>query len=596
MCGIAGIIDLNGQAIGMMDITRFTDAMSHRGPDGAGYEVLNNQTVALGHRRLSILDLTDSAKQPMAYANKRYWITYNGEVYNFNEIKKELSIKGHSFHSHTDTEVILAAYVEWGKGSLQKFNGMFAFAIWDDTKKHLFLARDRFGIKPVYYSFKPGALFAFASETNAFKALKGFNRSINSAHLQLVLDDTYALEGQGLSLFNDIQLLPAAHYLEWSEQKGISIQKWFDLEQHLHQVPNSIEEQAAMFYDLFRDACRIRLISDVPVATALSGGLDSSAVYSTIFDIIQYEQLDRVPQNAQTAFSAIFRGMPNDEQAFAQKAIDYTKGPIEWIESNQADLINTIQSDTIAADFIHTSPISSIANIYAGMKQKGFTVSLDGHGVDEMLFGYRDMVYDLYNQYYHQGNTSAMRKIAQVLVQMYPLHAQEKINKELSQNIQSVEAQSFIKRWIKSYRQNSQEKDLCLYETMTHTLPSLLRNFDKASMINGVEIRMPFLDWRLVAFCASLPIESKIGEGYTKRILRQAMVNKMSEQIRTRTFKVGISSPIHHWLNHDLKVWAIDTLSHSPLKHQALSEYQSGELSHTTAQKVWQQINLQLIQ
>ena len=596
MCGIAGIIDLKGQAIGMVDIMRFTDSMAHRGPDGSGYDLLNHQTVALGHRRLSILDLSDSAKQPMSYAHKRYWMTYNGEVYNFNEIKHELISKGHSFESNTDTEVILAAYVEWGKACLHKFNGMFAFAIWDDTKKHLFLARDRFGIKPVYYTFKDGSLFAFASETNAFKVLKGFNRSINPTHLQLVLNDTYALEGQGLSLFNDIQLLPPAHYLEWSEKKGLSFQKWFDLEQHLHTVPKSIEEQADMFYDLFRDACKIRLISDVPIATALSGGLDSSAVYSTIFDILQHEHLERVPQNAQTAFSAIFSGMPNDEKAFAKMATEYTKGPIEWIESNQLDLIKIIQKDTIAADFIHTSPITSIANIYFGIKQKGFSVSLDGHGVDEMLYGYRDMVYDLYNQFHKKGNISGMVNIGQVLVKMYPLHAQEKISKELSQNLKSVETQSYIKRLIKSNRNSGQEKDLCLFETVIHTLPSLLRNFDKASMMNGVEIRMPFLDWRLVAFCASLPIESKIGNGYTKRILRHAMTNRMSEQIRTRTFKVGISSPIHYWLNRDLKAWAIDTLSHSSIKHQAMSEYQSGELSNATAQKVWQQINLQLIQ
>ena len=596
MCGIAGIIDLKGQAIGMVDIMRFTDSMAHRGPDGSGYELLNHQTVALGHRRLSILDLSDSAKQPMSFAHKRYWITYNGEVYNFNEIKNELKTKGHCFESHTDTEVILAAYVEWGKGCLHKFNGMFAFAIWDDANKHLFLARDRFGIKPIYYTFTAGSMLAFASETNAFKALKGFNRSINPTHLQLVLNDTYALEGMGLSLFNDIQLLPAANYLEWSEQKGLSVQKWFNLEQHLHTVPESIEEQADMFYSLFRDACRIRLISDVPIATALSGGLDSSAVYSTIFDILKHEHLERVPQNAQTAFSAIFSGMPNDEQEFAIMATDYTKGPVEWIESNQLDLIQSIQKDTIAADFIHTSPITSIANIYSGMKHKGFSVSLDGHGVDEMLYGYRDMVYELYNQFHKNGNISGMMNIGHVLIKMYPLHAQQKISNELSEKIKSVKSQSYIKRLIKSYRSISKEKDICYYETLTHTLPSLLRNFDKASMMNGVEIRMPFLDWRLVAFCASLPIESKIGAGYTKRILRHAMINRMSEQIRTRTFKVGISSPIHYWLNHDLKAWALDTLNHSSIKHQAISEYQSGELSIATAQKVWQHINLQLVQ
>ena len=187
MCGIAGIYKFNNEPIVKKTLIRFTDSMHHRGPDGSGYELFESETVGLGQRRLAILDLSEAGKQPMSYADQRYWITYNGEVFNFSDVKKELVKLNYSFKSNSDTEVILAAYIQWGKDCLNKFNGMWAFAIWDNQKKELFLSRDRFGIKPLYYIFIPGKLFAFASETRAFKFLDGFNRCFDEKLLSTII-------------------------------------------------------------------------------------------------------------------------------------------------------------------------------------------------------------------------------------------------------------------------------------------------------------------------------------------------------------------------------------------------------------------------
>jgi asparagine synthase (glutamine-hydrolysing) len=235
MCGISGIYYKNNGFLTQESLRHFTDSMTHRGPDGAGYEILDEGHLGLGQRRLSILDLSDSGKQPMSYAEGRYWITYNGEVFNFLEIRSELQSLGHSFKSETDTEVILASYAQWGRACLDKFNGMWAFAIWDEVEKTLFLARDRFGIKPLYYVHRPNRFFAFSSETRAFKFLEGFKREIDNELMRLNLQDSYALEGLGYTPFKDIlQLLPGHCMTITRDNELIQQRRWWHIEDHLH--------------------------------------------------------------------------------------------------------------------------------------------------------------------------------------------------------------------------------------------------------------------------------------------------------------------------------------------------------------------------
>ncbi|MCK9481423.1 MAG: asparagine synthase (glutamine-hydrolyzing) [Bacteroidia bacterium] len=622
MCGISGIYHFNSEPVSENKLKAFTDSMLHRGPDGAGYEWFDDNTLGLGQRRLAILDLSESGKQPMSYADDRYWITYNGEIFNFPEIRRELEQKGHKFRSETDTEVILAAYAEWGKSCLHKFNGMWAFAIWDTQERELFLARDRFGIKPLYYLHQPDKQFAFASETRAFKFLEDFKREFDESLLQLNLQDAYALEGLGYTPFKNIlQLLPA-HYLVVKKGQPLQQKRWWHIDEHLQEeIPKTLEKQAAKFYELLRDACRIRLVSDVPVATALSGGLDSSSVYSLVSDILQKESLGRVNKDSQRAFTAIFPGLPQNEHEYALKAASFCGGKIETIETDIDSLPSKIQQETELADFISTSPITSISAVYAGMKRSGITVSMDGHGVDEMLYGYRDMVYAIYNHALWQGSVQQTQDYSQVLQNMYHPEMQFAQQQKFAQALTDKKArESTLKFRLKNtlgikpkdegffpadlpslsdkpydFSGKSLPERMLYYEFFQHTLPALLRNFDRAGMMNSVEIRMPFMDWRLVSYVFSLPVGSKIGQGFTKLIVREAMKNRMDETVRTRTFKVGIGSPVEHWFNGSLKEWVLDSVKEKQQREELFKAYKSGGLNTAQVRDAWLGINMEMI-
>ncbi len=622
MCGISGIFNLNSEPIQFEDLRCFTDSMLHRGPDASGYELFENDTLGLGQRRLSILDLSESGKQPMSYADQRFWITYNGEIFNFEEIKSELRAKGHAFKTETDTEMILAAYAEWGTACLNRFNGMWAMAIWDNREKELFLSRDRFGIKPLYYLFEPGKRFAFASETRAFKFLNAFSRSTDIGKMKMNIADPYALEGLGYTIFDGIlQVLPG-HYMLLKKGTTPKQQRWWQIFDHVKTMGGTIEDQAAGFYEIFRDACRIRLISDVPVATALSGGLDSTAVYSTVFDILKNERPGRVNKDAQRAFTAVFPGLPQNEAEYAAKAAAYTGGPIQFISDDQENIAARIEYETELCDFINPAPITSISSVYRGMRKQGIIVSLDGHGVDEMMYGYRDMVFSLYNKADQSNDTIRKREYGQILRDLYHEDLRASVNEKLNSasgknNIRSNAVVQKIKNLIKGKSGETEflspnleslsdkpydfsklplSERMLYNETFQHTLPALLRNFDRAGMINSVEIRMPFMDWRLVSFIFSLPSESKIGAGYTKRILRQAMIARMDESLRTRTYKVGIGSPVEHWFNGPLKNWVMDTIKDIPLRQKAeASIKEDGKWSADMVRSLWLSINTDLI-
>jgi asparagine synthase (glutamine-hydrolysing) len=624
MCGISGIYNLNNNPVQAKAFESFTDSMTRRGPDGAGYEYFENSTLALGQRRLSILDLTEAGKQPMSYANGRYWITYNGEVFNFSELKKELMAKGFTFVSDTDTEVILASYIAWGKDCLHKFNGMWAFAIWDTQEKELFMARDRFGIKPFYYVFQPGEQLVFASETRAFKYLDGFDRQVDDYLLGLNKLDNYAIEGLGHTIFKDIKQILPGHFVLFKKGKDFTQKRWFHISDHDKQeIPKTQEEQAERFYELFRDACRLRLISDVPVGTALSGGLDSTAVYSTVYDILKNESLGRVNEDSQRAFSAVFPGLQQDERAFAEQAVKFTGGSLNLIQTNYDHLIKDIERETELGDFLQTSPITAVSSVYKGMRSNGIVVSMDGHGVDEMLYGYRDMVYNLFNYHLNRGERDSFRRYREVLIKTYhPDH-----QKSLIANLDRAEAAELgfmagIKRQLKSMARKAVKREIdrqmrylpqqmpenlgqpydfsnkalpermVYHEFFEHCLPALLRNFDRASMMNSVEIRMPFMDWRLVSFVFSLPTTSKIGEGYTKLLVRKAMKGRMEESLRTRTFKVGIGSPIDFWLNGPIREWAIGVLKDNPMANSLKG---NNNLNSLESERIWKEINLKLI-
>lgn len=600
MCSISGIWRLNGQPVLPNEIREFNNSTSYRGPDGEGIYLDAKKNLALGHRRLSIIDLSEAGKQPMFSADGTLVITYNGEIYNYLELKTELISKGHSFKTKTDTEVILAAYQEWGEDCLFKFNGMWALAIWDLEKNSLFLSRDRFGIKPLYYLYKPRKLFAFASETIAFKYLPGFERSVNSTNADLGIRNSFYLESIGETIYESIQKLLPGHYIKIDYKKNLVIKKWWKTEEHLPGISDNYNDQVEMFKDIFQDSCKLRLRSDVPIGIALSGGLDSSAVYCTIQQMLKtaIPVKNDEKRNWKNAFIACFPDTKMDEQSFADEVVTYTNGVANYIYPDQNDISTAIYNETKAEDFIYLSP-PVVHNIYKEMRKKNVKVSLDGHGADELLFGYPHMVAELINKRKEGVLPNSLCTTWADMTGISYEHADIMFAEFREYNKTEPKNNTFNKYIpiaLKSiYRNNlmrSKKNDswmlrntyfkklsnnipphfedlafsICYNETHKQ-LPTLLRNWDRASMRHGVEIRMPFLDWRLVTFVLSLSESSKIGEGYSKKIVRDAMKGMMPDSIRLRKNKIGINAPLDEWFNGAMTGFLLDAVNtHSFLK------------------------------
>ncbi len=632
MCGIAGIYKLNSSTVSLHAIQQFTDSMKHRGPDGSGYELYANDTLALGHRRLSILDLSEAGKQPFSFLN-RYHITYNGEVYNFLEIRKDLQANGYAFKTDTDTEVILAAYHVYGKDCLLKFNGMWAFAIYDNHTQELFLARDRFGVKPLHYVYLPNQLFAFASETIAFKHLEGFQRQFQQQHLLTAIQAPHVVEANGQTIFEGVEQVLPGHCITISSNKQLQIKRWWNTSDHLVKVPSDYQIQVQQFKELFFDACKLHMRSDVSIASALSGGIDSSSVYCTLQQFNSNKNsIERTPSDWQKAFVATFPNTKMDERQYAEKVIEHTKGNAVYISPDYTNLINDIESSTKLLDAIISNPIIAITDIYKAMRQNGITVSLDGHGADEYAFGYNSYVLQSFYHALETGNEAKAIDMSNTIANLSPLYnAQQLMQNFYDANSVTAKFKKGIKSFVPSKTKTSelpvnnwfsdqQQHEInkvftnpftgitkTLFDDFHYTsLPINLRDFDRAAMQNSIEVRMPFMDYRLVCFMFSLPEESKLGGGFTKRIIRDAMKGILSEVIRTRTLKIGIGSPIAEWMQSHLKTFTLDYLhsqqfqklsfvNHAKVKQEVEQLYKNNAFNTTNASQTWSIINALLI-
>jgi len=508
VCGIVGIYDLRVPCDPVV-LDRFTDSLIHRGPDGRGTHI--DGGLGLGHRRLAILDLSAAGANPMSYGGadgKRYWITYNGEVYNFLELRSELETKGHRFRSQTDTEVVLAAYAEWGPACLTRFNGMWAFAIWDSQTRGLFLARDRFGVKPLYFHTGHGRV-TFASEIKAFLALPDFTAAINPRIAGIVAHDSQSYEGTELdTLMAGVRRVPGGHYLTIAANGDMRLERWWDTALHLPQVPVRYEDQVDGFRELFLDAVRLRLRSDVPVGTCLSGGMDSSSVAAAMARVAQSNpgSVDhaRAAGDWRRAFIASFPGTLIDETVHATEVAAHVGAqPHLWVfEPKEA--VHHIVDTVWSMEEVYSGIAVPVWALYRELRRQGVVVSLDGHGGDELLGGYPWYLDWPVNQ----------------------------VNERLS------------------------------HEFHVRLLPAILRNYDRCAMAHGIEVRMPFMDWRLVTYAMALPPASKIGAGYTKRVLRDAMKGFLPEGIRLRQQKIGFNSPMIEWFNGDFAPTIREIIAH----------------------------------
>jgi len=618
MCGISGYWAYASSDLPADVFRRVNDRLAHRGPDGHGVEHFPQDRLWLGHRRLSIIDVSERGRQPMSYADGRYWLTYNGEIYNFLELRKTLSGLGHRFLSDTDSEVILAAYAHWGPACQLKFNGMWAFAIWDRDGKTLFLSRDRFGIKPLHYRAAGGSL-AFASELKSFLSLPGVDGAFDAEILAETLSNINGQESTAHTLLPGVKRLPGGHSLTISRDGSVQLARWWDT---LSQVPAcaaQFDRQADEFRELFVDSCRLRLRSDVPIATALSGGLDSSAIACTLAALQKGGTVEHAPDEWHRAFVACFPGTRLDERRYAQQIVEHTGMAAQYEDIDDSRTLDVLDQVIFDLEGIYWVPLVGPWAIYQAMRKGGIRVSLDGHGADELLGGYHFHVERALDAVL-QGRFSLRRYLElKRVLRGFAGGSADSDRGSLLGDLQAV-ARRELKRlgmlertrhvtWrLTAIRQRvlgalarpegaqdsmpaalaAAEPALLPYSgpkrlydeeadprtagmrpfsrmlfTWFHgsVLPTILRSYDRASMAHGIEVRMPFMDWRLVTYGFALPEESKLGRGYTKRILRQAMTGLMPDPIRLRTNKIGFTSPLDEWTRGKLRPWVGDLAS-----------------------------------
>lgn len=571
-------MNFDGSSVPEDTIKSMTDSLHHRGPDDEGYHF--DRGIALGHRRLSIIDLSPAGHQPMCNENGSIWLTYNGEIFNYRELASELRGKGHIFKSKTDSEVIVHAYEEWGEGCLNKFNGMWAFALWDVGKKHLFCARDRFGIKPFYY-FLDRNRFIFASEISPIFT----DRTVPKQPNDKIIFDYLAYENNDYidhsedTFFQGIKRLMPAHYMIVSGDGNIKHSRYWDLdpENKIDRISN--EDSAKRFYDLFEDSIRLRLQSEVPLGTCLSGGLDSSAIVCLANRLIFKEGINpQIIGERQKTFSACFDDKACDEREFINAVINQTNVETNCVFPDGKSLFDT------APKFIRDQgePVAGTSQ-WAGWlvmklaKEWGVTVILNGQGADEILAGYgsyflanfKDLFRECrmttlireinaYSKYHGYGRQWLLEG---VLMHFIPFHPFRQYRRLMGKKEPAVSPSWLNHDFIKEYGHKVEGRvkysgymDQSLYHFLTfERLPSLLRYEDRNSMAFSLESRLPFLDYRLVEFCFSLPSEQKVRNGTGKIVLRNALKELLPPIVHSRIRKIGFTTPEHVWFRTDCR-------------------------------------------
>jgi len=571
MCGIAGILSKNSMHISPQRLQKMTDSIAHRGPDGAGAWINTNHQIGLAHRRLSIIDLGEQAAQPM-HGNKigqsqtNYTITYNGEIYNYIEVRAELILKGYIFKTSSDTEVILAAYDYWKTECLQQFDGMFAFAIWDEERQQLFCARDRFGEKPFYF-FQDNEQLLFASEMKALWAT-GVPKEINNKRLINYIGSgiTYNATQPAETFFKGIYALPPSHYmLVHLQSMEVAITSYWDIDKE--NINTIITEQAAIetFYGLLEQSVKRRLRSDVALGTSLSGGLDSSSIVAMIKSL-------QPNSTVLKTFSAVFPAFEKDESKYIKEVVH--KYDVENFTISPS--ANKLVTDFEKLFYHQEEPFQSFSiytqyKVYELAKQHGVTVILDGQGADETLAGY----HKYYNWYWQElfGSKqfslgSKEVKDAQTLgikqpwdwknkaAAFMPETAAKQLEKRTrnQQNMHPFLAADFLSNFtdtstiVKPIIRKL--NDILYFDTMQSGLQELLRYADRNSMAHGREVRLPFLSHELVQFIFSLPSHFKIKQGWSKWVLRKSMDSFLPTNITWRKDKVGYEPPQQQWLQH----------------------------------------------
>jgi asparagine synthase (glutamine-hydrolysing) len=603
MCGISALVSLSGAQPLLAHVRAMTDVARHRGPDGEGYALWSEEsslqffggpdttpdiyasgiaarperdgprnaaaTVALGHRRLAILDRGPGGHQPMMTRGGEVVIVYNGEIYNHQDVRAELVRLGHRFESRSDTEVILQAWLEWGPACLQRFNGMFAFVLFEPRRRRLFVARDRYGVKPCYVWRSPQGLLAVASEIKQFTALPGWSARLDAQRAYDFLSFGVT-DHHRHTMFSGVTQLRGGEYLDCSLAEcgdaNARIQRWYVPAPVDVRMP--IEDAAQRFRELFTDAVSLRLHADVPVGTGLSGGLDSSSIVCTANELLRAQDATAV----QNTFSACSDVKEYDERRHVERVVEHTGVRAHYVYTAVDGFLERMH----AMAWHHDEPIGGTSVfaewcVYALTATTPVRVTLDGHGADELLAGYHSYFGHHFADLFWRGKWA--RLVAEMraaneqhgygprlaLANVAGLGAAGNVTRALRRMLGNGHAQS---DWIETRALGVEERDLwrelgamqvsvnafSVSQLFDSNLPVQLRACDRDSMAHSIESRAPFLDYRVVEFLLGCPSEFKISGGTTKRLLRSAMRGVLPEGTLARQDKVGFVAPEEVWI------------------------------------------------
>ena len=564
MCGISGII---GELANEINIRKMTSLLKHRGIDHTGYFV--DKYIVLGHNRLSIIDLSEYANQPFIYENKPNVLVYNGEIYNYEEIRIELINLGYYFKTNSDTEVLYIAYLEWGEKCLNKLKGMFSFVIWNKTNQTLFAARDRFGVKPFYFYFD-GNSFIFSSEIKAIKQVINTKLNIEVVASYLMYG-SYGYPNQ--TFYNDIHQLKGGYFLKFKKQK-IEIKQWYDfigrvkpkLKKNLLLTESHVKEK---YKALLERSLSLRFRSDVPLGFTLSGGVDSSLLLALINQRKDASQLK--------AFTFYTKNSNYDELPWVKLSIKGTKTKLYPVLFEANDFEEWHTRITAMQDEPYGGiPTLAYAKLISKMSEKGIKVILDGQGMDEAWAGY-DYYQSISNHIIQGQNNNSTFKL-NVLSEDFRQHGKKPIYPE-----------AFEKPLL-----NKQYRDLFYTK-----IPRALRFNDRVSMASTTELREPFLDYEMVEFAFSLPEHYKIRNGTGKYLLRQ-LLSGYTKNIAFSP-KRALQTPQREWLGSELSSYvdiAIEKIRYSDLEssfnfdklNQEWKEYKNG--NQNSSFHIWQWISI----
>lgn len=592
MCGIAGVWDPNKGDSELIPIIRQMNAhLSHRGPDASDFLKISDR-LFLGHTRLSIIDLNKSAGQPMSYEN-RFYITYNGEIFNYLELRNELISKGHVFRTYSDTEVLLAAYAEWKEQMLPKLNGMWAFCIYDGNKNQFFFSRDRYGIKPFYYYEQKGKIY-FASEIKCLRRTMQLNE-YQPEVLENILAGKMNYASDARTYIKDVYQLPAAHYATYDPSNGMQVSRYYELTSTRTSLSKT--EQVEHYLELFLDSVGLRMRSDVPVATCLSGGLDSSSIVSALNHL---EKEASFSSNSHKCYTATFSNSRIDESQFAKELASSFSLEHKLISNEVPDPDEIISAARAMDGPMHSLAFYPIWKLFRTISEDGVKVTLDGQGPDEALGGY------LGKGLVESGITSAAidRNFLRITDVLRTTRFLSKRNPTMRHWFTYRYFLGLAKKhWGRLEMDKKQFLNKYLLQQVTYSpLPVILQQYDRCSMAHGVECRMPFMDFRLMEYSQQISESLTYGSRQYKRILRESMKGIIPEKIRMRQDKIGFNAPVNEWLGSELKEWILDIMRSQTFiensyfdgkkESKDFEESLQEGLSWGEAWRVWPKINL----